>query len=410
MRDRTIAMNMSRLMRIRDDEFNVPMLSLEDFDVADTDRESAGMSSIFLDARTQIALAEMCIFLAELCIPIGEILSLHFSTVPLGGQETDGATRRVMLTGGTMLFPKFEVDAAERVALYDKHIQGLFSARPASCVYSKPRIKDLRGYGISLLVNQAYLQMLCFAIVSVLHRPQLKAKDQRRYAKPMLDDEAHKVSQQRFFEAGREISQVCHDLWTNNVEYLLPPGAVLIQIPTIMTHISSVSSQQRKLGNQNESFRAMFYSLKVCEMLQTAYHGVDAVMEFLNLVLDAANIEVVKDGNLKIVDLLYRKDKNGISLPSSCILKDIQSTDTSASAGRLVTGEKCSGTQSFQMLGETLTRGVDGGDITRETADVAAEDHLTVGDLPLLTYGDDFLFVDVDLTTSFGDVMSQADF
>lgn len=402
-----LALNMSRLMRIRDDEFNIPMLSLEDFEIGGVDWESPGMSSVFLNATTQVALAEMCIFMTKLCVPIGSILSLHFSTLPPQGQEARTPTSHTMMAGGTMLFPKFNSSAAERVALYDAYIEQLFSARSVACIYSPPIAKDLEGNETSILVNRAYLHMSFFAVVSALHRPQLKSKNQQHNAQPMLDDEAHKVSQKRFFEAGREISRVCHNLWANNVEHLLPPGAVLIQISAIMTHLSRVLSQQKKAGLQNDSLRPIFYSLKVCETLQAAHPGVDGVMEFLKTVLNAAKIEVVKDGDLKIVDLLHQKEKNVGSIPNSCSLQDLQSTNSSASAGQLVRGEQCSGKRPLQVLREHLTRSVNGRDVLGSTAELAAEDSPPAEDFRLVTYSDDLLCIDVDLAGVFGDAMAQ---
>ncbi|KEF58959.1 uncharacterized protein A1O9_03802 [Exophiala aquamarina CBS 119918] len=396
MRDRMIALNMSRLMRIRDDEFNIPMLVVDDFDIVDTDGDSPGMGSIFLDTTTQTALAEMFIFMAELCVPIGNILSLYFSTLPPEGQESHTATKRIMMNRGTMLFPKFEADVSERVMMCDAYIQQLFSARPASCIYSTPRAESFKGHGTSLLVHRSFLHMSFFAVISALHRPQLKSKSHPQITQPMFDVEAKKLSQRRFHEAGKEISRVCHDLWRNNVEYLLPPAAVLIQIPAIMTHMPRILSRQLNPENQHDPLRAMFYSLKICETLQAAHPGVDTVMAFLQTVLNAAKIEIVKDGDLKIIDLLCRKEKDGIALPKSCGPKDLQIPTKSAPA-RSVSG---------QLSREHLTWSADAEAISGETAALAAEDPPGTDGFHLITARDELFFVDLELADVFADGMA----
>lgn len=414
MRDRLIALNMSRAMRIRDDEFNIPMLTLEDFDITDTDRGTPGMSSVFLDTDTQIALAEMCIFMAQLCIPIGDIISLHFSTLPPEGQETSsqavlmsGGTA-VLMNGRTMLFPKFEVNASERVKLYDADIQKLFSARPSCCIYNTPRWRDLGGNGPSMLIHRAYLHMSFFAAVSALHRPQMKSRSQQHSSQVTLDAESQRLSQKRFFEAGREISRACHDLWINNLEDLLPPGAVLIQIAAIMTHIPRVPFHSKE-ESQYDPLRAIFYSLQVCEALQAAHPGADLVMGFLKIVLKAASIDLIEDGDLKIIDLRYRKNDDP---PTSCSMKEVQyagSLPVLVEEGRrLDRGDHqyLSGLPA-ETLGSRLPGSFD--DECKPQGKVALEMENTpfTDEFDFLPDHHGFEYFDVDLANAFEDIMAQ---
>ncbi|KAL1889953.1 hypothetical protein Sste5346_008531 [Sporothrix stenoceras] len=74
-RDRMIALGTRRPMRIRDEDFDVNMLSVEDFEVVGDD------CSLLLSDGERRSTALMCIHLAKLCVCIGHVLKTQYTTL-----------------------------------------------------------------------------------------------------------------------------------------------------------------------------------------------------------------------------------------------------------------------------------------------------------------------------------------
>ena len=84
-RDRTFALASNRPWRIRDEEFDTPMLTLDDFDIDESEArysQNDHCSMCRADKEEEMRLAQLSIGLAELCIQVGDILSIHFSVLP----------------------------------------------------------------------------------------------------------------------------------------------------------------------------------------------------------------------------------------------------------------------------------------------------------------------------------------
>ncbi|KEF63546.1 uncharacterized protein A1O9_01524 [Exophiala aquamarina CBS 119918] len=309
LRDHMIALTMSRAMRIRDDEFNTIRLTREDFDTADMVMQSlqgaVPQESLTLPSPSALQmLAEMCIFMIELAGHAGAILTLQYSTLPpddIGTEETSSLTN-----SRTMLFPKLQPDMLENVIVCEEEIQKWFRSRPESCFHA-PGTTLLARQDPSIVLHQTFIHMAFQAVVSALHRPLVILKVQ---PSDHRTQELQRLSQLRIFEAGIEISRACHDLRINGLEDMLPPTAILIQIPAIMSHIPRV--RLHKEGRAHDPLRAILNSLKVCETLQEVHPGVDVVMNFLITVLKRAHIELIKDGHGKILYLYNRCVDNAL--------------------------------------------------------------------------------------------------
>lgn len=112
MRDRLVALGMRRPTRIKCEDCDVPMLTLDDF-LIDNAVEEEGEDSVFWsyeerqrkekEAKRQRELAIMCIEKAKLCVCISQVLSAQYSVLNTnqGSLAADGSTRTTM-----MLLPK----------------------------------------------------------------------------------------------------------------------------------------------------------------------------------------------------------------------------------------------------------------------------------------------------------------
>lgn len=142
MRDRLVALGMRRPTRIKCEDCDVPMLTLDDFsiDIATVD---GGDDSVFWsyeerqqmekEAKRQRELAIMCIEKSKLCVCISLVLSAQYSVLNTnqGSLAADGSTRTTM-----MLLPKKLDPECCQVARCDGELAKWIRELPEEARYS----------------------------------------------------------------------------------------------------------------------------------------------------------------------------------------------------------------------------------------------------------------------------------
>merc|ERR1712000_446007 len=106
MRDRLIALGMRRPTRVKDEDYDVPMLTEDDFEIgvlAENITIIPQSCTLMRTPSIQLELAQMCIAKAKLCLCISHVLSAQYSVLVRhqGMQGQEGSTR-----SSVMLFPK----------------------------------------------------------------------------------------------------------------------------------------------------------------------------------------------------------------------------------------------------------------------------------------------------------------
>lgn len=162
MRDRLVALGMRRPTRIKSDDCDVPMLTLEDFDIDTgfTEEEAIRWTSEErarqeTEAERQRKLALMCIEKAKLCVCISHVLSAQYSVLNTnqGSLAADGSTRTTM-----MLLPKKLEPGSVEVIECDQELEAWVNGLPADAVYQNP----IRGQADEVLVLHCGLLHLIY--------------------------------------------------------------------------------------------------------------------------------------------------------------------------------------------------------------------------------------------------------
>ena len=118
MRDRLVALGMRRPTRVKDEDYDVPMLTEEDFEIQELPRTNSIIPlncTLARDVEAQRDLAQMCIAKAKLCLCISHVLGAQYSVLVKhqGMQGQEGSTR-----SSVMLFPK-KLDQTDEVKRCD---------------------------------------------------------------------------------------------------------------------------------------------------------------------------------------------------------------------------------------------------------------------------------------------------
>jgi len=283
-RDRMLGIAMGRPLRIRDDEFDTPPLTLEDFDfVNPTDDDS----TIFPSVDDQASLAEMCIRAAEMCTLSGKILTLHFSV--LQNEQSTSTARGDNGTTATMLFAGRNLPSKELVQTHDDQLRVFYSSLSPSCSY-----QILSSQGVAspcVMANAAYLHITFWSVVSALHRPQLR--DRERF-----------FSSTRVEEAAVEVSRVGREMHKSGLSRYLPATATIpFQITTFITHTKRLENKETE--DVAEVLESLFFCIKVLEMGRDSFPGGDDAGEMMSLVALLANITLLFDPESKLWGVEY---------------------------------------------------------------------------------------------------------
>jgi hypothetical protein len=282
-RDRLLAIAMCRPMRIKDAEFDTPSLSLEDFDIIDL---SIGTEEVLPDTDSQTALAEMCIRAVELCKLVAGILELHFSIFP----SEDSTTARDNGARAAMLYLKSSSLNQQLVQEYDEHLQTWYSTLPPSCIYRRGAAHE--GKTPSVIVNVASLHITFWAVISALHRPQIRSRDKR-------------VSAERAQEAAIEVSRIDREMHTMCLDQYLPATAgIPFQFPAFI--INTKLLEKQTTYGATEILSSLFFCIKVIETLRESFVGGDAGIKFTTMIAKKADITLSFNEDSKLCRIGYR--------------------------------------------------------------------------------------------------------
>lgn len=285
MRDRLIALGMRRPTRVKDEDYDVPMLTEDDFEIAVLPEHITTISmdcSLARDVDAQRELAQMCIAKAKLCLCISHVLSAQYSVLVRcqGMQGAEGATR-----SSVMLFPK-KLDQTDEVRNCDQELSQWVAELPASCHYSNDM--GTGNSAPSIFVNRALLNMAYFTTLSALHRPQVLPSPAT--TKPDGSRELQDTSRRKVREASREITRISQDLHARDLEKYLPTTGVTVLLPAIIIHLLDIKSCNDEA--RQAAMDGFCQCMLVLEKLRDIYASADFATQFLEAAIRKADIDV----------------------------------------------------------------------------------------------------------------------
>lgn len=282
MRDRLVALGMRRPTRVKDEDYDVPMLTEDDFEIEPLSEHITIIPrdcTLVRDADAQRQLAHMCIAKAKLCLCISHVLTAQYSVLvkAQGMQGQEGNTR-----SSVMLFPK-KLDQTDEVKRCDEELQQWVDELPDCCAYSDEMTSA------SVFVQRSLLHMVYFTTLSALHRPQVLPS-----ASSTQPDKCHELqdlSRKKVREASKEITRISQSLHTRGLEKYLPTTGVTVLLPAIIIHLLDI-----KASNDDARQAAMSgfcQCMQVLEKLRDIYASADFATQFLEAAIRKADIDVV---------------------------------------------------------------------------------------------------------------------
>ncbi|KAK3619244.1 hypothetical protein LTR56_024164 [Elasticomyces elasticus] len=285
MRDRLVALGMRRPTRIKDADYDVPMLSLEDFEDDVLSDEPSCMPAdctILRDAEKQRQLAVMCIAKVKLCMCISNVLSVQYSVLHnnhgLAGEE--GTTRTT-----NMLVKKLDPELNE-VQACDKQLQEWKDALEEEAKYVEPTWQDVDAGNEDVVLNRSLLHMIYYAALSALHRPQVLPST----AMPPRETQATQLeaSRKAVRLAASGITGIANSLYNLDLVRYLPTTGITTLLPAIIIHLLDIKAPEE--ATRKASLQGFCQCMQIMSRLRDIYAAADYSTAFLEAAIRKAEI------------------------------------------------------------------------------------------------------------------------
>lgn len=274
-RDRMIALGTRRPMRIQDDEFDVAMLTLEDFDIEPLNgfgQEQPGL----LDAEEQKCTALMCIEMAKLCVCIGHVLSTQYTTL--------STTPAVSHT--TMVVPKRNGRRSDELHKCDAEINEWLKQFDTN-ICTSPTISPKVGSTSCSEVHWATLNLAHLTLVNVLHRTQAL----QPFSNTSEAQSIRTASRLKVKDAAYKVTKIAQTMLHRNQVRFLGLSMITALLAACLSHMADIRS-----GNDDVRDASIFrfdQNMQVLHSMRGMYATADAAVSFLASVVRKARLPLL---------------------------------------------------------------------------------------------------------------------
>lgn len=275
-RDRLLSLGIRRPPRIRDEDSDVPMLTIEDFAYSlrvpsdDLIRlmGHSGLTTLDMEGRKGVAL--ITVDLAKLCICIGHALSSQYSTLGT-------------LTGGSELFsspttaPQFSERQALELAKCESELENWVLNRHTICHFKplipgRPASHDWCEKMTRL--HQALLHLIYLNTTGVLHRPRAFSS-----ATSPINTSDQRKSISKVKEAAIATTKLAFELQSENYFRYLTTSSVPAFLSASLIHLLDVYSPDEE--TRSASIGRFCQSAQALHQLQEMHMAAESAMRFL---------------------------------------------------------------------------------------------------------------------------------
>ncbi|EHK27308.1 uncharacterized protein TRIVIDRAFT_73221 [Trichoderma virens Gv29-8] len=286
MRDRLIALGMRRPTRIKDEDFDVPMLVESDFELVVLPDNVAIIPpecTLMRDVEMQRELAVMCIAKAKLCICISHMLKAQYSVLIRDNMKPENTTNSTM-----MLFPNKKLDNLDNIKVVDAELQEWAASLPACCQYRMLVPADTKNGRATIVVQRMLLHMVYHTTISALHRPQFLPSSPMQA--PTASRQVQEMSRLKVKDAATHITDMATELHHLRLERYLPTTGVTVILPAMIIHLLEMKNPLPDA--RSRATRGFRQCMRVMEKLREIYAAADYATGFLDAALKKAAIDI----------------------------------------------------------------------------------------------------------------------
>jgi hypothetical protein len=281
MRDRLIALGMRRPTRIKAEDYDVPMMTLDDFDLVAIPEFVACVPmdcKLARDTEMQRKLAILCIEKAKLCLCISQVLSKQYCVLNNNqGLVNDRTTM--------MLLPKKLDPETSEVKNCHNYLQNWFDNLPEEATRQESFTGDA-----AFDLNSALLHLVYYTTLSALHRPQVLPSSPASEPASPGATELLECSRANVRKAATNITSIVQSLDAAGLVKFLPTTGVTVLLPAIIIHLLDIKAPDDEI--RRRSLRGFCQCMNVMNKLRDMYAAADYSTAFLEAAIRKAGIQV----------------------------------------------------------------------------------------------------------------------
>lgn len=306
MRDRLVALGMRRPTRIKDEDYDVPMLTESDFEIEMLPEDNTIVPpecTLVREISMQQELAAMCVAKAKLCLCISSMLKAQYSVLVRDKVRPDNTVNSTM-----MLFPNKKFDNFESVTAVDLELMDWAETLPPVCQYRPLNPLDVKNGRSTLAVQRTLLHMVYYTTVSALHRPLFLPSSPHQA--PTTSRQVQEMSRLRVRDAAMHITRMATELHQLRLERYLPTTGVTVILPAMIIHLLEMKNPVPH--SRERATRGFRQCMRVMQKLRDIYAAADYATGFLEAALSKAAIDInstpavaVTQQNLKFADSTF---------------------------------------------------------------------------------------------------------
>jgi hypothetical protein len=289
-RDHLIALGMCRPTRIKDEDFDVPMLLESDFKIHPVASSISIISpecTVMRDAKMQRELAILCISKAKLCLCISRMLKTQYPV-----HVHDETDPKSTINGTIAVCPNEWRNNADSINAIDVELGAWAASLPDACQYRALNTLDVKEGRSTIAVQRILLHMVYYTTVSALHRPLIFPSSATHQA--TTSRQTQEMSRLRVCDAAGKITHMATELYNFRLEKYLPTSGVTILLPTMIIHLLDMKSTSANV--RDSAMHGFRECMRVMARLRGIYEAADHATRFLDAVLRDASI----DGNTDV--------------------------------------------------------------------------------------------------------------
>lgn len=288
MRDRLVALGMRRPTRIKNADFDVPMLELSDFEFAVIPEGPSCVPTdckLLRDLDMQKQLNIMCIESAQLCICMSHVLSVQYSVLNNnhGVVSEQGSTKTTVHLVAKRLDPE-----QNEVQTCNNELQRWKSELAEEAQYVVPSWSDVDAGKDAIVLNRSLLHMIYFATLSALHRPQVLPSTSLPPRQQQTEQLDHSRKAVRL--AASEITTIAHRLYDLDMVRYLPTTGITVLLPAIIIHLLDIKAPDEV--TRRTSLRGFCQCMQIMSKLRDIYAAADYSTAFLEAAIRKAEISL----------------------------------------------------------------------------------------------------------------------
>ena len=298
MRDTIASFGLNRVPRLRDGDYDVAMLRMDDFDIRKPVSQETQWA-VPKNAKTQEQLATICIGMVKICCIMSRILQVAYDENPVGQIGTLYSDQELNASESMPTPNKTQMDI-HRLRLCEEELRKWKEEMPADALHQSPTPSVSLPHEQALLLQRAMLSMLYYAAALTLYKPRILISSAIHIMEQNTISSGQDVSRRMIRHASASVNTIVMDLYKADLMRFLPATGISCLIPVSISHAFDMKSSDE--NTRREGFQRLEECKQALGELADAHIAAQWAVNFLDFV--ASRIQRLRASHSRVTGMM----------------------------------------------------------------------------------------------------------